>query len=76
MTNPQIRVAPAPAPAKIITGGMTVEITIGEVKITITGPVAKVIAVLNLLFPSKEPSAVIASMQLVFGPETVSMRQK
>lgn len=69
-SKPKPLADPAAAPPKkIITGGMTVEITIGEVRITIEGPVVKVLAVLQWLFGSKDPEAVIARLQVHFGPE-------
>jgi hypothetical protein len=56
--------------AGIVTGGMTVVIIIGDVTVTIEGPMVKVIAVLNALFGTSTPSAMIANLQLVFGSET------
>lgn len=60
---------PGPPPGSVITGGMSVVITVGEVSITIEGPVAKVIATLNWLFGTSSSSATIASFKLMFGPE-------
>jgi choline-glycine betaine transporter len=65
--NPRKRVGPAP---KELVGDMTVVITIGDVSITIKGPVAQVTAVLDWLFGTTDSAAMIANLQLVFGPET------
>lgn len=59
----------------VVTGGMDVSITIGEVVISISGPALKVIAVLNWMWGTSPPSSNIASLQLVFGPE-ISMTVK
>lgn len=73
--NPELRKPDAgkalkpEAPSDVITGGMTVSITIGEVSLTLTGPVAKVVAVMNWLFGSAGQPAQIANLQLVFGAE-------
>jgi hypothetical protein len=54
----------------IIVGGASVVIQIGEVKITVEGPLLKVIEVLKALFgPGDQPAAMISRLQLVFGKE-------
>ena len=62
-------------PPPFVTGGMEVKIIIGEVKITIEGPVVKVLAVMQWLFGEKEPDAVIARLAVKWGPE-VSVASK
>lgn len=54
---------------------MSVVITIGEVEVSIKGPIVAVMAVLQKWFGTSEPAAMIARLQLVFGPQ-VSMATK
>ena len=51
-------------------GYMTVSLQVGEVKMTIEGPLVQVLKFLETLFGAPPTSsAVIAKLQLVFGPE-------
>lgn len=54
----------------IIAGGtMSVEVTIGDVTLSIKGPILQVLAILNSFFGTPDQQAKIARLQIQFGPE-------
>ena len=55
---------------------MSVVITIGEVEVSISGPIVAVMAVLQKWFGTTEPAKVISSLKLKFGPQVSVVTKK